>query len=312
MAGDWLKFEKSTLDKPEVFAIASAMDLDLDSVIGKLIRVWSWFDSQTVDGNAARVTSSQLDRVAGVTGFIDAMAMEGWAVISSEGIALPEFDRHNGETAKKRALTAKRQKKHREKSNADDVTDVTGDELPREEKRREDLKSKEMAQQAAPVEVGDANGDSKAKAKVPKTAARFPEFWAAYPVKKGKVDAERHWKNKGCDGIADLIIARVRLLEAEDEQWRNGFIPHGSTFVCGEHWNDEPTKPKDKVHVTAPAPAPETFGPKAALAKSESKLENALGYIRQQRSIGAYGEGDAADAEMQRLVAEATAKYRGQ
>lgn len=39
MAGDWLKFEKATLDKPEVFAIAAFTGLDPDAVLGKLLPV---------------------------------------------------------------------------------------------------------------------------------------------------------------------------------------------------------------------------------------------------------------------------------
>lgn len=330
MAGDWLKFEKDTLDKPEVFAIAEALGIDPDAVIGKLMRVWSWFDSHTVDGNAARVTSSLLDRVAGVSGFIAAMAVERWAIIDASGVSLPHFDRHNGETAKQRALTAKRVQKHKAKCNdAGNDAGVSGA-LPREEKRREDLeKQKATGQQAghdsepkdelpndipkpeAPQPVEDAPA-----AETPKritstgkkqTAEHFPKFWAAYPVKKGKADALKKWKLKGCDAMADQIIAHVRRMEREDDDWLRGFIPHGSTYINGERWEDEPKK--DKV-ATSPAPPPESFGAKAALAKSESKLENALGFIRQQRSVGVYGEGDEADAEMRRLMAEATEKYR--
>lgn len=332
MAGDWLKFEKDTLDKPEVFAIAEALGIDPDAVIGKLMRVWSWFDSHTVDGNAARVTSSLLDRVAGVPGFIAAMAIEGWATVDAAGVSLPHFDRHNGETAKQRALTAKRVQKHKSKGNeAGNADGVTGA-LPREEKRREDSKEQKATGQQAghdaeprdelPQDIAKPDApapvDEAPAAETPKritgtgkkqTAEHFPRFWAAYPVKKGKADALKKWKLKGCDAMADQIIAHVRRMEREDDDWLRGFIPHGSTYINGERWEDEPKK--DKV-ATAPAPPPESFGAKAALAKSESKLENALGFIRQQRSMGAYGEGEAADVEMRRLMAEATEKYRGQ
>ena len=67
MAGEWLKFEKATPDKPEVFAIAARLDIDPDAVVGKLIRVWSWFDTHTVDVNGRGVTSALLDRIASVT-----------------------------------------------------------------------------------------------------------------------------------------------------------------------------------------------------------------------------------------------------
>ena len=42
------------------------------------------------------------------------------------------------------------------------------------------------------------------------SAVRFPEFWASYPVKKGRAQAEKSWRAKGCDAIADEIIAHVR------------------------------------------------------------------------------------------------------
>lgn len=145
--------------------------------------------------------------------------------------------------------------------------------------------------------------------KAKQTTVRFAEFWAAYPVKKGRADALKKWKVKGCDAIADQIIGHVRRMEAEDDQWRRGFIPHGSTYVNGEGWNDEPFREKDGTAVTAPPP--KVMGSKAALSRSETPLEAALGYIRQQYNLGAYGEGEAADDEMRRLVAEATEKHRG-
>lgn len=138
MAGDWLKFEKATPDKPEVFAIAARLDMDPDAVVGKLIRVWSWFDTHTVDGNGRGVTPALLDRVAGVAGFVKAMASEGWVAVTPDGVSLPNFDRHTGETSKSRALGAKRASDHRAKSNAPTVTSSVTEASPREEKRREE------------------------------------------------------------------------------------------------------------------------------------------------------------------------------
>lgn len=138
MAGEWLKFEKATPDKPEVFAIAATMGIDPDAVVGKLIRVWSWFDTHTIDGNGRSVTPALLDRISGVTGFVSAMASVGWLVISDEGVSLPNFDRHTGETAKGRALTAKRVAKVKARSNAKGNADSVTPALPREEKRREE------------------------------------------------------------------------------------------------------------------------------------------------------------------------------
>jgi len=153
---NWIKFETTTSDKPEVWAIASRLGIDPDAVVGKLLRIWSWFDEHTVSGNAtgndsvtlaalperhASVTKSLLDRRVGVTGFCDACIDVGWMAEDDRGIALPNFDRHNGQTAKTRALTAKRVASHKSgnaKTNARSVTKTVSGALPRIEKNRKD------------------------------------------------------------------------------------------------------------------------------------------------------------------------------
>lgn len=141
MAGDWLKMELELSDKPEVHYIANALNLDPDAVVGKLFRVWCWFNKHTVDGNALGVTYALVDRVTSVTGFGEAMAFAGWLEQRDKMLHMPNFNYHTSESAKKRALNAKRQAGHREKSNANrngesNAVSVT-DALPREEKRRD-------------------------------------------------------------------------------------------------------------------------------------------------------------------------------
>jgi hypothetical protein len=137
MAGDWIKMDCTTPDKPEVLALTVKMGWDdPDLTVGKLFRLWRWFDQHTTDGNAVGVTSALLDRQVGVTGFIDAVASVGWLEVTSNGIRLSKFEKHNGSSAKSRAQTAKRVASHKTnaKTNADTVTGA----LPREEKRREE------------------------------------------------------------------------------------------------------------------------------------------------------------------------------
>ena len=134
MAGDWIKLQKDTFDKPEVLAIATRMGIDPDAVVGKLGRIWSWFDTHTVDGNASCVTFSFIDRYVGVTGFAEQVALVGWLVQNGHDLTLPNFGYHNGETAKTRALAKNRGEKHR--SNANGNAPSVTKSLP--EKRREE------------------------------------------------------------------------------------------------------------------------------------------------------------------------------
>lgn len=134
MAGDWIKLQKDTPDKPEVLAIATRLDIDPDAVVGKLVRIWSWFDTHTIDGNASSVTFSFLDRLTGVTGFAEQVAFVGWLEQDGHALRLPNFGYHNGKTAKTRALGKNRAENHRNnaESNAESVT------KPSPEKRREE------------------------------------------------------------------------------------------------------------------------------------------------------------------------------
>jgi hypothetical protein len=135
MAGDWIKYDVTLPEKPEVWRIAEKTGLDTDAVIGKLLRIWAWFDAHTEDGTCNDVSVTQLDGIARHPEFSTAMVDVGWMVIHRRGnrISIPKFDTHNGKSAKKRALTNARVKRFR---NAGHDTDSVAKSLP--EKNRED------------------------------------------------------------------------------------------------------------------------------------------------------------------------------
>lgn len=138
MAGDWIKFEHATPDKPEVIQMATALRIDQDAVVGKLLRLWIWADQQTIDGNALSVTSSFVDRITFCPGFADVLRTVGWLEGRDGHLLIPNFERHNGQTAKQRANTAKRVKKSRKRNGAT-VTESAPKALP--EKRREEKRT---------------------------------------------------------------------------------------------------------------------------------------------------------------------------
>lgn len=212
MAGDWIKVEVALPLKPEVWQIAGMTGLDADAVVGKLIRAWAWFDAHTENGNAVGVTFALLDSVCGRNGFAEAMALVGWLEQDGSVMSLPNFDRHNGKTAKNRALTAKRVASHKTKSNAEGNAASVSCALPREEKRREDTKKDQ--------EPSGADAPNKKGSRLPSdwlpsddlyqmAASRgihgqalvdeidkFRDYWLAQPGKKGvKLDWSATFRN---------------------------------------------------------------------------------------------------------------------
>jgi hypothetical protein len=87
----WIKFDLATIDKPEVLEMADLLGTSSDDVVGKLLRVWGWFDQQSRDGNAGSVTGNVLkrfiDRLVGSQGFASCMEKVGWLM----RLGAPEF-----------------------------------------------------------------------------------------------------------------------------------------------------------------------------------------------------------------------------
>lgn len=144
MAGDWIKVEHTTLDKPEVVKLAGILGIDQDAVVGKLLRLWIWADQQSVSGNAITVTNSFLDRLVFCPGFAAGLVKVGWLNGREGLLSIPNFDRHNGQSAKNRANTNRRvansRKAHHERVAKTCNENVTLEPLqkPLPEKRRED------------------------------------------------------------------------------------------------------------------------------------------------------------------------------
>lgn len=205
MAGDWLKIEVALPEKPEVWQIAGLTGLDPDLIVGKLFKVWRWFDAHTETGNARSVTYALVDSITGVTGFAEAMVFAGWLEQHGTDLSLPNFDRHNGKTAKNRALTAKRVGKIR---NAGSVTSSVTSALPREEKRREENKEQKQepvrspsgsrlsADWSLPDDWRSWAERERPDVDVLRESRVFADYWAGQAGAKGrKADWQATWRN---------------------------------------------------------------------------------------------------------------------
>lgn len=170
MAGDWIKMRTDLFEHPKVFKLADALGVDEFSVVGMLFCFWSWADKHSVDGRVDAATSRLVDKCAHRTGFADALVSVGWLEIDADGITIPRFNEHNGDSAKERTLKNQRQARWRagKKDGAVDArpsTHVSTEAPTREEKRREEkysssLRSEESAPKRAqppsrPAEVSE-------------------------------------------------------------------------------------------------------------------------------------------------------------
>lgn len=208
-----MKIELALPDKPEVHYVASTLLLDPDAVVGKLVRVWAWFDKHTIDGNAYGVTTSLVDRLTGVTGFGEAMMFSGWLEQHDKTLHMPKFDVHTSESAKKRAVTAKRQSRFR---NRETTQTVTAQALPRKEKKRSNT----------PISPG---GD-------------FERFWKAYPKRKSRGQAEKAFAKINPDEqLLTVIVAAIERAKTQADWQKDGgqFVPYPASWLNAKGWLDD-------------------------------------------------------------------------
>ena len=220
MAGDWIKMRMDLVDDPDVVSISTDTKLDEFEVVGRLHKLWAWADRHASDGLAKRMTLAWLDRYVSREGFARAMQEVGWLTVTDDGVMFCNFDRHNGESAKKRAEDAERKRLSRQ--NADTcpkpVRKKTDKSVTREEKRREE-KSK-----------GKEGGES------------FDLFWAEYPRKSRIAHARRLWASMGLDDKAGEVMAGLARCKASAAWSKDGgkFVPGVSRWLEDEGWHDQP------------------------------------------------------------------------
>lgn len=68
----------------------------------------------------------------------------------------------------------------------------------------------------------------------------FEEFWKRYPRKEAKKRALEVWTRKRLESRerATPIIVDVVRRSRSHKPWLDGFVPHASTYLNGERWND--------------------------------------------------------------------------
>ena len=126
MAGDWIKMRSNLWDDPRISRLCDLTDAGEAPVVGGLYWLWATADQHSEAGFLAGLTVRQIDRKSGVTGLGSALVTIGWITADDHGVQLSKFEDHNGSSAKKRLMTAKRVAAHKAGNAADAVVGAVG------------------------------------------------------------------------------------------------------------------------------------------------------------------------------------------
>jgi hypothetical protein len=116
MAGDWIKMRTDLQTDPRVVTLAAQLKRNRLETVGALHAFWSLADTHSVDGELPGYTPNALDEMIRIDGFTVALASVNWIEIRDNALVLPDFDKHNGQSAKRRAQAMERMRVAREAS----------------------------------------------------------------------------------------------------------------------------------------------------------------------------------------------------
>jgi hypothetical protein len=168
MIESWIAIEIGLPDHPKVRRMARSLAIEADTVVGKLVRVWGWFDSVSTNGHVDALVDADIDDLARQNGFASAMRDVGWLNGVDTGNVykgIPKFGSHHGNSAKKRALKSKRQARWRENKKARDAEDTVDAGV---DARETSTESTGRRLQASPTETEtDTSKESPSRAHAP-------------------------------------------------------------------------------------------------------------------------------------------------
>jgi hypothetical protein len=153
MADDWIKFRKKLVRDGRVTRASRACNgpvtpasrscnADRSTMLGALVTLWCLADDYAErDGLLPHYSAEDIDAEVGVPGFCSALPAD-WMEVREGAVYLPNYQAHNGPTAKSRAQAARRAAASRgrvtpaSRSRHAGVTPKRTKSAPREEKRR--------------------------------------------------------------------------------------------------------------------------------------------------------------------------------
>lgn len=275
---EWIKLSCGLHDKWQVLAVRRALKLrTADEVVGKLCRLWSHFENHSKAGRIKGLVPEDIDLVVGKKGFAAAVAAVDWLAFDDQGAVIPAYDEYMGAAA--RARDAEAEKKRQQRADAaererqardhagttpgqagDMGRDGPGTDPGHDGGQTGDTDGTQEGETEAEGEKNPptppAGGDGPAgpageKARLKAEAAarkaaldgRFAAFWAAYPKKQSKPDAERAFArlSPGPD-LLRLILAAVATQKTWHAWAKDGgqYIPNAATWLNARRWEDEP------------------------------------------------------------------------
>lgn len=216
MAGDWIKMEKSLGDKPEVRRLARALGVSRYDVIGRLHAVWAWADTHSLSGSGMDISEEDIDDIADINGFAEVLRQVGWLKGRAAALEFPNFDRHNGQTAKSRAMDSRKKCLQRKSTQRDKMQCVIGTEQGR-------------GRDICPGSTGTTQGLEKRREEIDRIGDKAREEVNQFPADSSEVErfiAAQTVRPPTVESVSDCAAAFFDAFEARGWRDSKGVLLH--------------------------------------------------------------------------------------
>ena len=261
----WIKWAKGLIRRPEVLQIASRLGRSPREVAAILMELWEWADDNVVPENESakcpgfvRIVSGNcppIDGILSVDGLTKCLVDVGWLIVHEDRIEFPKFGRHNGKSAKQRALDAERVAERRARSpqNVRVLSGLKPDGIAtRGEEIRGDLNNPSISPQGESASQADAKPETPRKRKprqpLPATLAEpFNVWWKTYPRRTKPGDASRAYLSAINRLVAvgqseEQAIATLQEAAAAFAPFgktQGVYCPYPASWLNGEQYHDD-------------------------------------------------------------------------
>jgi hypothetical protein len=245
----WIKLEYTTPDKPEVIAMGARLRIrDSDAIVGKLLRLWIWADQNSIDGHEIAITREFIDRLTNCRGFAAALESVGWLIDREGLLTFPRFDRHNGDSAKKRAYETRKKHGQRSRDKRDGGGDPKGDKCPAPTGTNvPPAKGTSRGTKPGPEEEEEEESTTTTAREAESLLAACPRPSHDRPALEAAADCLR--RHRPAFGF-DKILAAVREVTAAVKDWpddeRLAYLPTAANFFRDDLWRRHPEEWKSR------------------------------------------------------------------
>lgn len=197
----WVKIVNTLPRSRSIYALMRKLRCKRQAALGLAVDWLCWLDVNSTNGETGML-DDEISDVLGWQGAAEALSAIGWVSHDEQGYVVAlDFEKHNGETAKKRAEDAERQRKSRgkrDKCHGKSVTDVTAETRP--DKIREDKSN---------IEVEHYTQDREPNAE----AARAGAVPAQAPAEGGGNEAPGHRLRPADAGEVEAHLSGLAVLK---------------------------------------------------------------------------------------------------